>query len=171
MSSFKDHLFKFIRPFFENQIQIAVIAESVQLEHDRQKRIREIEIAELKTFVGKPVIGISNEWDTPIIGFGSRVDFVSQAKNPVLCVLNYLDGQEYLNLGYVYHFTQQRFDALFKIDPFELCSFIYGRYCEGEFNKEKRDEVKGKEEVKQLLEAHGFYDRLAFAKQEMSNES
>ena len=160
MLTIKDHLFNLIRGFFDHQIKFIQYNERLTLEQERRYRIRESETIELSQFVGRPIICISNEWETPKIGFGKRIEFITKAENPILCMHNYLDDKEYLIMGTSFYFTEQRFDALFKLDPFELCSFIYGRYLFDRMDKEKCNELKGKEEVKQLLEVSGFYKRL-----------
>lgn len=164
MPSIKDKLFQKVRPFFSNQLDMMLIKDRIANEKDRQQRVHISEVSELDMFVGKPVICISNEWETPIIGLATRIDFISQAQNPVLCVLNYLDVKEYLVLGKTFFFTTQRFDALFKLSPFELCSFIYGRYLQEDFDKEKSGELLTKEKVVNLLDVNGFYEQFGIPK-------
>ncbi len=160
MSSFKALLWKWCQKYFDLEIHGLIRNQIKKLEDEREESTRQYAIYELDQFVNKPVICLSNEWKNPIIGYGTRIDFITQAMNPVLCVHNYLDGQEYVVLGSVFHFNEQRFNALFKLNPFELCSFIYGRYMADEFDKAISEERNGKEEIQELLETNGFYKRL-----------
>ena len=160
MSSIKDRLFNLVSGFFHNQIELVKYQTEIKAQLSREERNRETRIIELSMYLDKPVICISNEWDTPIIGFVTQIGSVTKAEDPVLIVRNYLDGQEYLVLGKTFHYTDQRFNALFKLDPFEWCAFIYGDYLEEDFNKNKSGKLMDKEKVIQLLEVNGFFEKL-----------
>lgn len=160
MPSIKDKLFEMVSGFFHNQIELIKYKEQIAAKLNQDNRKREAEISELSMYLQKPVICISNEWDTPIIGFVTQIGSVSKAENPALIVRNYLDGQEYLVLGKTFYYTDQRFNALFKLDPFEWCAFLFGRYCDEDYDKEKSGEVLDKEKVIQLLEVNGFFEKL-----------
>ena len=157
MLNIKNLFWSFVEKYFKTNIQNEINKAINNEREDKRNHYNEIKTIELSQFIGKPVICISNEWADPIIGFGLRVEFITRSKNPILCTHNYLDGREYLIMGAAYHFTEQRFDALFKINRFELCSFIYNHASSEPFEKIKSCHVREKEEIKQLLEVNGFY--------------
>ncbi len=161
---FTDLIWKIVKKLFsskfQKEFQSFYFEKIEQYRNERIESDRNIRTTELSMFINKPVICISNEWETPVIGFATSIGFISKANDPVLIVHNYLDNQEAMILGSTFYYNTQRFDALFKLDPFELCSFIYGRYTEQVFEKEIREKLLTKEEVKQLLEQNGFYNRL-----------
>lgn len=82
-----------------------------------EKAHSERQIAEFS--VGTPVICISNEWKDPVIGFVSQIEYITQAKNPVPVVMDYLSDRELMVMGAVYDFTFQRLDAFLKLAPHE----------------------------------------------------
>lgn len=155
----KKMLWNFVQKFHEKEIFELICSDRIRFQKDKEEREQFYQQMELEHFVGKPIITISNEWETPTIGFAKSVMSITKANTPVLLIQSYLDGQEYIVLGKCFVYTEQRFDALFKINPFELCSFIYDSYIEV-FDKPKYQQLLDKEEVIELLKAHGFYERL-----------
>lgn len=164
MNAISQFFYSVFKRIFKTQFSTECQRIIRDVENNLRKRydetVRQADAFELSTFIDTPVIVVSNEWETPIIGFGIRVEYITQGKTPILIVLNYLDRKEYMCMGNVYHYTDQRFDVLFKLTPFELCSFIYGRYCMTEFKKEIREQILGKEEIQKLLDQNGFYQKL-----------
>ena len=138
MSFIRNYIWNFVKKFFGNDIQNEIHKELVKVREEHDKNRVEIEFNTISYFVGKPVICFSNEWANPLIGFGKYVKCITKANSPVLCMHNYLDDREYLVFGIVYHFTEQRFNALFKLNPFERCAFIFNRMSSEDFNKEKK---------------------------------
>lgn len=90
-------------------------------EDDRREESRRI-TAEFS--VGTPVICISNEWEDPVIGFVSHIEYITKARNPVPVVMDYLSGQELMVMGAVYDFTRQRLDAFMRLNPYERWSMV-----------------------------------------------
>lgn len=135
------------------------------------ERHNQIKTIELEMMIGKPIISISNEWANPIIGFAKYVDFITDAKNPVLIVKDYLTGKEMMLLGSVYYFSEQRFNALAKLDPFEICSIIYHNSCgEHDFDKNKSGVFTGYDDIKQKLIESGFYNDVLLSKRQEQSE-
>ena len=125
------------------------------------ERKQEYSLLDLGLLVGKPVIAISNEWDNPVIGFAKEITLVSKANNPYLVVHDYLTGQEVIPLGKVFFYTEQRFEAVMKLDPFELCSLLYtNSFSDRTFVKDIRQQRDSREDLVQKLTESGFYDRV-----------
>lgn len=125
----------------------------------RDRRQLEIERITLEAYVGQPVIMIGNEWTDPVIGFALRVDFITQHQDPILVIQDDLSGREVISFGKLYRFSLQRFDALYKLTPYERCSLIYN-HTEFGLGKPQRETVLTKKQAKARLEAAGFFTRL-----------
>lgn len=115
----------------------------------------QVELLELEQFLGKRVISVSNEWDNPQIGVALRIEFITQAKSPILIVQDFLSNQEVMIMGKTYLYTPQRLQAVLKLNPFEACSLIY-TYT-NEFDKPKSGHRDENEIIMQTLTARGFF--------------
>lgn len=91
---------------------------TVQRERDIQQR-EEYKLADMKMMIGKPVIGISNEWENPVIGTVIGIEFITQAQQPIPIVRCAITGKEFITFSKVMPFTMQRFEALMKLNPYE----------------------------------------------------
>lgn len=160
----KNWLFSFIAPFFTKQIQI--IKETSMREGYRnridfvEKENRQIEISQLNEMLGKKVICFSNEWENPVIGIVKEITTITQANQPVPVILDYLTMKEGISLTEVYPYTEQRFEAILKLNPFERCALIYTNfYNDEEFEKPKIGTINTKEEIIKILKHNGFYEQ------------
>lgn len=117
------------------------------------------EMLYLSNFIGKPVICISNEWENPVIGFGTQIQLITKAQNPVLVVHDYVTGQDLIVMGKVFVYTSQRFNTLMKLTPFELMSFVYSNY-EDDIHKDVKSERETKTVIIGKLIASGFFIKL-----------
>ncbi len=166
----KNLLFKFFSNIFAAELA-AIRAKDIskaedQFRSNQIERRNQITSIEYEMMVGKPIIGISNEWADPIIGFAVCVDYVTESKNPVLIVKNYLTGKEVMLMGSVYYYSEQRFNALAKLDPFEICSIVYHNSCgEHDFEKNKSGVFSGYDAIRQRLVESVFYTDVLAAKQ------
>lgn len=121
----------------------------------------DVTVAELELMLGSPVISISNEWCDPIIGIANRIEYITLAKSPILVVKDYITQKEKYVLGKTYFYTEQRLNAIFKLDPFELCSIIYNNiYYDTEFKKEKLEVRKSLDEVREILKNNDFFSDI-----------
>lgn len=128
-----------------------------QTTKDKQESI----LFEMQEMLGKPVICVSNEWENPVIGFAQEIIYITKENQPMLVIKDYLTMEENMSFGKVFSYTEQRFKALFKLDPFERCSLIYTNfYSEEEFVKNKIGVSNSLEEVVETLTKNGFYERL-----------
>jgi len=155
-SSFKHHI--------DAEYQLAVQKERDSV-HERK---REFTKAELQLFVGKPVISISNEWDNPIIGEGLEIIEITKSKNPKLVIRDFLTGDEVFPMGgHIFIYTEQRFNAIMKLDPFELCSLLYSNtFFDNTFEKVKSGKRDNKNVILQKLTDEGFFSLVDNMKSE-----
>lgn len=131
-----------------------------EVEREHRERREAIERMELQMMVGKPVIAISNEVQSPVIGFGERVEFITQAKNPVLVVSDYMTFDEMIPMSRIRHYTEQLMEATFTIDRNTLIALLYHNYDGVEVHKQPSGPQYTLDEARKLLKARGFYDRL-----------
>lgn len=125
-------------------------------ENEENNRMKYKEL-EFISYLNKKVIVVSNEWENPVIGKVKEIQYVSLAKVPTFVVHDYITGEECLVFGKVFHYTDQKFEAIMKLTPFELCSLLYSD-IETEYIKSKKEERKTKEELKEILIKNGFYN-------------
>jgi hypothetical protein len=147
----------------KNDIASKAKKEGMQEERSyRENQKNECLYAELEMMIGKPVINISNEWDNPIIGFGKEIQFITQAKVPVLIIEDYVSGENKLVLSVPFYFSEQRFNAFAKLDPFEICSIVYKNSVWMEpFDKVKSGVFEGYDVIREKLIKAGFFERLS----------
>ena len=126
-----------------------------------RENLEKFRLAETEYYVGKPVIIVSNEWTNPVIGFGRRVDFITQARTPVLVVDDYLRGEEIMCQGALLSFSYQKFDAVMSLNPYDLCALLYNNMIEfNEFTKPKSGTRDSREVISDKLKSSGFFERL-----------
>lgn len=99
--------------------------DGINQERNRQSDTRDkIELDALRSLMGKAVIGISNEWENPLIGTMVDVDFITKAMRPVPVVHNVLTGETHITFAKIMPFTMQRFVAIMKLTPYERWCLI-----------------------------------------------
>lgn len=161
----KNLLFSFIQKFFAKEIN-GLKNESYNKGYDSRmaQTLKDKEnsiVFEMQEMLGKPVICVSNEWENPVIGFAQEIIYITKSEQPMLVIKDYLTMTENMSFGKVFSYTEQRFIALFKLDPFERCSLIYTNfYNEEEFSKNKIGQTNTLEEVQSILTKNGFYEKM-----------
>lgn len=110
---------------------------------------------DISFFDDKPVIAIPDEWNNPIIGF------VNAIEGDRLRIHDYIRDMEII-VGYrTFIFTEQRFQLILKLDPFELCSILYPEQCmEESFTMDKNVFLLKPTEINNLLRDRGFWQDL-----------
>lgn len=155
-------LYKIFSKFFHKEIN-AQISSAKQKAKDEIYEVQteqknQTALIELQTYIDKPVISLSNEWQDPIIGIGKEVIFVTQANKPMLVIEDYITGKEYMAFGVIMGFTEQRFKALAKLNPFESCSLIYrNNHVFTAFEKKKSGNFNGYDSLHKKLLKTDFY--------------
>lgn len=115
----------------------------------------------LEQFVGAPVICISNEHDNFVIGFGVRIEYITQAQNPILIVKSYVDGQEYVSFSKVYLYNPDLLFTICNMNRGALHALIYNNYDQDELNiKPPEGHIYTHTELTEILEENGFYAEL-----------
>lgn len=168
-------LFKAFSKFFSQEINDMVNKAKNDAKNEernyREEQRKHCQFIELSMMIGKPVISISNEWDNPIVGFGKRIEFITKAETPVLIIEDYVSGEDVLVLSTPFYFSEQRFNALSKLDPFEICSIIFRNSAWMEpFEKVKSGVFDGYDVIFEKLKSTDFYERAEKAKAEKDEE-
>lgn len=116
-------------------------------------------------FDDKPVIVIPNEWRNPIIGF------VNKISEKTLIVYDYIEDKEVEAYWRTFIFTEQRYQLVLKLDPFELCSILYPEDClETDFRKEKKQYLLKPEDINKRLRENYFWRDLLDYREERQEE-
>lgn len=132
--------------------------ERLQYEATAKSR-RDIALFVLEEMVGKPIISVCNEWDDPVVGFATEIQYIGDS--PLLVGKDYVTGKEVLMFSKTFGYTEQRFAAFMKLDPFERACLIYDCDAITPFDKYKRETVHTEAEIVAMLTANGFYEELA----------
>lgn len=155
-------IYKLFSKFFEKEIaeKVSAAKQSAKNEfyNEQKERKNHYSLIELQSYIGKPVIAVPNEWDNPIIGVAKEIVFITKEQTPMLVIEDYITGKEYMPFGVVMGFTEQRFKALAKLEPFEICSIIYRNSCGlGTFDKNKSGTFSGYDALHEKLLKTDFY--------------
>lgn len=118
---------------------------------DEEARRMEIEEIRLSSFIGQPVIVISNEVSNPMVGIAKEVTHITLANVPMLVVEDVVTGQNYVVFGTVFAYTEQKFDALNNMDPQARIALFYYRESYYNVEKEAQHELATPEEWAQIV--------------------
>lgn len=120
---------KFLQRFFSKEIQAIENEASNKAINDyiaERENVRNmVEESRLQALLGGAVIAISNEHANPCIGIAVSIEYVSQARNPVLVIKDFIRGHEVLTFGKVFKFSKELLDAFLKLTPQERSLIIY----------------------------------------------
>lgn len=156
----KTLLWNLCKSFLKNEMELQIIQITQQAKDRYEEERRRYELAELQTYVGKPVICFSNEVQAPTIGFGERIEFITRARNPVLIVSDYITYEEVMVLGQVRDYTDQLLQAAFTIDPNLLIALLYKNYGGVEIDKKPMGRMYSLGQAMNILQSRGFFERL-----------
>jgi hypothetical protein len=118
--------------FFNKEELIAKAKEEVfqlwkKRDEEREQQKKECELSVLKMKLGKLVISVSNEISNVTVGVAKDIIFISQAQQPYLVIQDIITGEELVPMGTMWDYTEQKFDALNKLEPNERISIIYNK--------------------------------------------
>lgn len=131
----------------------------------REARKKLYERHELERLVGAPVISVGNNWGDPCIGFGTRVIEITKALNPALIVMDYSNHlgppKEVLSMGIMMGFSEQRLDAILKLDPHERWTLLARNSApnHARYGTKVREHLSTPDELRARLQASGFQAR------------
>lgn len=133
-------------------------------ERDVSEQTRKDEFARNAAFlrIGDPIIVVGNEWENLIVGFVVDVDLITAAQQPAFIVKDYLSGTTCMTFGEVIDFSNQRLNALLKLDPFERWSLIskMGHHNHSSFSKKQLEDSS--ERLLSEAEVHDCLRRTTF---------
>lgn len=159
--------YSFFKKVFKKELQKDILdSQYKKLNEYKDEQIKikkDIAIFEYETLLNKPVIVISNEWQNPIIGIATKIEFVSQTNNPMLVVFDYVENKEVMSNGIIYAYNEQRFNGLMKLDPFETCALVYQNLNStifSPFDKYKSGVRDSKDVILKKLTQHGFFEKI-----------
>lgn len=128
--------------------------------HDDRIFREKIAFNNLETYIDKPIISISNEWDTPVIGFVTGITYITKANHPALLVTDYITMKEVIVTNKTFAYTKQRFEAILKLDPYELCTLFYSYdNSYNEYTGVKSGVRISNDEIKNTLTENRFFEK------------
>lgn len=99
---------------------------------------KSIEEIQLETFINKLVICASNEVENITVGYGKEIIHITKAKIPRLIVYDIVNKEEIMPLCKMFDYTEQKFNALNKLEPNERISILYD-FGDSIVNKKARE--------------------------------
>lgn len=93
-------------------------------ELQKEKTPREIN---LENHVGKLVICVSEQLENPIVGVGIEVIHLTKSQVPMLSIYDIIRKEKNVPLGVIFDYTQQKFDALNKMDANARVAVFFNR--------------------------------------------
>lgn len=109
--------------------------------------------------LGRPVIAVSNEWCNPVIGFVTKIEEVSKGNNPIPVIHDYIENYEVLSMGVVRFYSDQLFDVMMRLTPFERWAVVTDTHSHFDYTKVKRESILTRYEIQQKLTDNGFFER------------
>lgn len=155
----RNKLYSLFVKIFEKELEAELYTALKKLKEKQEEHNRDIEISVLSQWIDRPVICFNNEADLPVIGFGTRIEYITKASNPVLVVYDYLKQKEQFILsGKIYRYRTDLLDAFFKLKPSQLIGLLF-HYADSFEDKNKKPYLHTLEEVEQALNDSGFHQR------------
>lgn len=152
---------------FNSGISLAIENAQRDCLHDRLKAKNKSKMLELTEHIGKPVIGINNEWCSLEVGELMRLEQFGNPESMAFPVIkNYLTGDSLINFGKTLPYSEELFDAMLKLTPYERWNICVNQ-ARVNWNKPKKDKLYADHEclLKEKLVSLGFY------KGDLKNES
>ncbi len=106
-----------------------------ELREERLKEIEKIKAFELEEFLGRLLIVVSNEVDNLLVGYGKEIIHITQASVPMLVVHDIVNKRDVMPGGIILCYTEQKFNALNRLDPNERIAIYYNKAGQEEINK------------------------------------
>lgn len=137
----KKLIVKLFGSIIEKEKQHAVNSALFKYQGDELMRRQKDRDAELEYLIGKPIIGITNEWEDPIVGTLVRLELVGTLiPSAIPVVFDELTQTEYLFFGSVCHYSVELVQALEKLTPSESWILVTKGRC-GSFSPPEGVEV------------------------------
>lgn len=96
-------------------------------DREREEAKEQVKNIELEMKLGKLVIYVSNEIDNVKVGIAKSIELISKANQPYLVIQDIISGEEVIPLGTIFDYSEQKFNALNKLDPNERIAIIYNK--------------------------------------------
>lgn len=148
------------KKFEKFKLDFLINQEKARQEKEDEKK--KIEVFQLEEKLNKLIICVSNEIENIKVAVGKEIIFITKAKNPILVATNILTGEEFLCMGKIFMYTEQKFKAMNAVDPNALIAIFYSPDSEHIVDKSycQTDVVENKKtyEEKVLLKVKEWID-------------
>lgn len=115
----------------------------------------------LDYLVGQPVIGITNTWENLLVGFCTGVESIASNGARLPIVHDYVRDETFITFCTLLPYTEQRFKALCKLDPFERWVLVNTLADEAHgVEKDQSTSILSENALTVLLQNNGFFSKL-----------
>lgn len=146
---------RFIKWLAWKYLQVAENNGFIRANKERFDEKEKSDLFQMQGLVGKKVISFSNEWEDMIFGTVTRIDFITQAKQPIPVIMNCLSHKETYSFGQIYEYDSHLMHALFMLTPYERWNLKVPQAPVG-WNKPKLSALTKPVDIVTGLEAVGF---------------
>lgn len=94
---------------------------------EREEAKEQVKNIELEMKLGKLVIYVSNEIDNVKVGIAKYIELISKANQPYLVIQDIISCEEVMPFGTILDYSEQKFNALNKLEPNERIAIIYNK--------------------------------------------
>ena len=146
---------KFIKWLARNYIQIASIRSYNTRREEEAIARRKMDLFMKQSLIGKKVIVLSNEWEDMTVGVVTRVELITQAKQPTFVVKDCFTKEELLTFNDVMEFDKETLQTLLKLNPYERWNLVCSN-CPVNWTKKKIGKITDPTDFYNKLENIGF---------------
>ncbi len=117
---------------------------SLKATEERLEASNMIREYELSRFINKFVILVPNEMENLRVGYGLKIQHITKANNPVLEYYDIMKKENFISMGKVFMFSEQKFNGLNKLEPNERIALFYAEHVQEEINKNetRKEEIE-----------------------------
>lgn len=135
----KENISKIKEDFFNQKLRY---------ENDRKESRLLIKQYELEHFLNKFVIIVPNEMENLRVGYGLNINYFNNG-DPLLSYYDIVKNKIMISMCINFVYTEQKFNALNKLDPNERIALFYHKEFEGAIDKsatkDKEEEIEDNE--------------------------
>lgn len=88
---------------------------------------KESDLFELQKFMDQKIIVFGNDWEDPFFGYGTGIELITKAQQPVLCFKNAITGEVSVTFGKVFLYNESLMNAVLMLNPYQRWELATGQ--------------------------------------------
>lgn len=119
---------------------------------------KESDLFELKKFMDQKIIVFGNGWEDPVFGYGTGIELITKAQQPVLCFKNAVTGEVSVTFGKVFLYNDMLMNAVLMLNPYQRWELATGQNLLMT-ESDKLSDLTPPEEMVSTLKNIGYLDK------------